>query len=89
MSNRVIAISVTLASGYAALSATALVADVEITSISTNADAYILGSDGTTHVIWKAGQTHTFVGVDLASIQMKGTAGNVVTIIGNQSLHNK
>lgn len=84
VANRIIAISVTLTTGYVPVSDSNLPADVDVFSLSANADAYVLGSDGSTDVILKPGQTRTFKNIDLNKLQVKGTAGNVLTVFGNQ-----
>ena len=57
-------------------------ATVEISAPPTNAGVvYFRGSDGS-DVPWIPGEYHEFKRVNLAEIFMKGTPGDVVTIVG-------
>ena len=58
------------------------VASVEISTPPTNVDVvYFLGDDGS-DVPWLPGEFHVFERVNLAEIKVKGTAGDIVTVIG-------
>ena len=59
-----------------------LVGSVTISCPPTNAgDVIFLGDDGS-EVTWLPGEWHRFRSIDLASVQVKGTTGDRVTIVG-------
>jgi len=67
---------------YAALTSESLVCSVTISCLPTNAAVvYFRGDDGE-DVQWLPGQWIDFRSVNLANIYIKGTAGDVVTVIG-------
>jgi len=67
---------------YAPLAAERTVVTVTISCPPANAAAvYFKGDDGS-DVPWIAGEWHTLVGVNLADIQVKGTVGDTVTLVG-------
>lgn len=74
----------TATTSYVALSTTTLVAGrVVITALSTNTGIiYLQGTDGN-HVPVNPGDWYEFVGINLAAVSIKGTAGDKVTVIGN------
>jgi hypothetical protein len=54
----------------------------DISTLPTNTGTvYFLGDDGS-DVPWVPGEYHSFAEVNLEEFQIKGTAGNVVTVIG-------
>lgn len=72
-----------LGASYVPLSSVPLISDFVITALDTNVAAvYFAGDDGT-DVKVAVNNWFEFRGVDLASLRMKGTAGDKVTIIGN------
>lgn len=80
--NRVMMRSVTVGTAYGPLVAQRLIGSVTIRARATNtADVFFLGDDGS-DVPWAPGTAHEFQSVDLGQIQVKGTAGDVVTIVG-------
>jgi len=80
--NNVIQRKVVVDAAYQPLASAVLVASVTVSTLPTNAGTvYFKGDDGS-DVPWVPGTWHTFRRVDLAQIQVKGTAGDVVTIIG-------
>ena len=76
-----IARQIVLTSEYQAASDSSEVASVRVTNegASTN---YMLGDDGETDIPLKAGGQFDFHGVDLSTLQFKGTAEQIITIIG-------
>jgi len=80
--NNVVMRKIVLTSNYQALSAVSLVASVSISTPPTNAAvAYFKGDDGS-DVPWQPAEWHEFRSVDLAAIQVKGTPGDIVTLVG-------
>jgi len=67
---------------YQPLVADFLVATVTISCPPTNAAAVQFKGDDGSDVPWLAGEWHTLHRVDLAEIQIKGTVGDVVSIVG-------
>ena len=67
---------------YQPLVADSLVATVTISCPPTNAAAVQFKGDDGSDVPWLAGEWHTLHRVDLAEIQIKGTVGDVVSIVG-------
>jgi hypothetical protein len=60
----------------------AIVGTFEISTVPTNSGVvYFLGDNGT-DVPWVAGEYHTFKQISLGKLQVKGIAGDVVTVIG-------
>ena len=73
---------ITVGSGYQPLATVRTVASGTISCPPTNSGTvYFRGDDGT-DVPWTQGEWHEFVAVNLADIQVKGTPGDVVTVIG-------
>jgi hypothetical protein len=80
--NNLIARKMILTSSYQPLSAGRLVATVTLTAHPDNTgSAYLLGDTGDS-VPLSPGEWHTFKSVNLAAIQVKGTANDVMTMIG-------
>ena len=75
--------SITVTASYAPLSATNEVyASIDVSCPPGNAgDVYFLGDDGE-DVPWIPGEWHTLHHTDLATLQIKGTAGDLVTVVG-------
>lgn len=71
-------------STLAPLAAERLVGAVTITAAPTNLGPVFFRADapGAADVPWVAGEWHTFVGVDLARMQVRGTPGDYVTVVG-------
>jgi hypothetical protein len=67
---------------YTALSATKLIATVTISSPPGNAGIVYFKGDNGLDVPWVPGEWHEFKSVDLNAIQIKGNAGDFVTVIG-------
>jgi len=80
--NNTIMRKITVTSSYQPLSPGRLVGSVTISTPPGNGgNVTFLGDDGS-DVPWVPGEWHAFRSVDLAAIQVKGTAGDVVTIVG-------
>ena len=80
--NNIIMRKIVLTDTYQQLSSVPLVASVCISCLPGNAGiAYFKGDDGS-DVPWQSGEWHKFVRVDLAGIQAKGTAGDILTVVG-------
>ena len=67
---------------YQPLVTDSLVATVTISCPPGNAAAVQFKGDDGSDVPWLAGEWHELRSVDLAEIQIKGTPGDVVTIVG-------
>ena len=80
--NNTIMRSVTVGSEYAPLVTGRLVGSVTISCPPTNAGVvYFLADDGS-DVPWRPGEWHEFRGIDLSAVKVKGTPGDVVTVVG-------
>ena len=67
---------------YTPLVSERTVLTVTISAPPTNsANVFFKGDDGS-DVMWLAGEYHAFCSINLAELQVKGTPGDVVTIIG-------
>lgn len=80
--NNVIARKIDLTAGYQSLSQVQLIATITLSSPPTNTETVYLKGDLGDDIPLVPGEWHIFHSVDLAKIEVKGTAGNVVTIIG-------
>jgi len=80
--NNVVMRKVTVGAAYAPLSTTALVASVTISCPPANAGNVVFKGDDGSDVPWVPGEWHDFRGVNLAEIEVKGTPGDAVTIVG-------
>ena len=80
--NNVIMRKIGVTAGYQPLSERRMVASATLSCPPTNnGPVYFRGDDGS-DVPWMAGEWHDFWNVDLGGIVVKGTPGDVVTIIG-------
>ena len=80
--NNVIMFSVVLSAEYRPLAERPLVATVDVSAPPGNTGpVFFLGLEGA-EVRWVAGEWHSLVRVDLSTIRVKGTPGDVVTVIG-------
>ena len=67
---------------YTPLASERIVLTVTISAPPTNAaNVFFKGDDGS-DVPWVAGEYHSFSSINLAELQVKGTPGDVITIIG-------
>ena len=67
---------------YQPLAANKTVVSVTISAPPTNSDNVLFKGDDGTEVDWIPSEWHTFKSVNLAEIEIKGTPGDVVTIVG-------
>lgn len=80
--NNIIMRKITVTAVYQALSNKSLVGSVTISTLPGNAaNVYFKGDDGS-DVPWIPGEWHDLTRVDLSTIQVKGTPGDVVTVVG-------
>jgi len=80
--NNIVMRKIVATAAYQPLVAQSLVATVEISALPSNtAPVFFRGDDGS-DVPWVAGEYHTLKSIDLAGIQIKGTPGDAITIIG-------
>jgi len=67
---------------FAPLAGERTVASVTISCSPGNAGDVLFRGDTGQEVPWVPGEWHTFYAIDLAAVEIKGTAGDVVTVIG-------
>ena len=80
--NNVVMFRVVLSGEYRPLTEHSLVATVDVSVPPSNVGpALFLGADGQ-EVSWIAGEWHSLVRVDLSEIRVKGTPGDIVTVVG-------
>ncbi len=80
--NNVILRKIVVTGSYQPLVNSSLVGSVCISCPPNNSvSVYFLGDDGS-DVPWIPGEWHEFKHIDLASIQIKGNAGDVVSVVG-------
>jgi hypothetical protein len=80
--NNVIMRKIVLTAEYQALAAKRVVGSFVISAPPSNAgDAVFLGDEGDA-VPWLPGEWHQFSRVNLAEVKVKGTPGDVVTVVG-------
>ena len=80
--NNIIMRKIDVTEDYTPLAAEKTVCTVTISAPPTNsANVFFKGDDGS-DVPWISGEWHTLKSVDLADIQVKGTVGDVLTIVG-------
>lgn len=80
--NNVVMRKVTVTAGYQALVATKLVASVTVSCPPTNVGVVNFLADDGTDVPWRPGEWHDLQHVDISQIRVKGTNGDLVTIVG-------
>lgn len=80
--NNIVMRKVALTASYQRLVAEPLVATVEISTPPSNSDPVIFQGDDGSEVPWLPGEFHSFVRINLADVKLKGTPGDVVTIVG-------
>ena len=80
--NNVVMRKIVVTGDYQPLASAKLVASVSISTPPTNTGTvYFKGDDGS-DVPWVPGEWHEFRSIDLSAVQVKGTAGDVVTVAG-------
>ena len=82
MANNVILRKIDLTEQWQKLSTVPLVGSVTISTAPANAAAVLMRSSEGIEVPWVAGEWHEFKRIDLSQIEVKGTAGDVVTVVG-------
>lgn len=82
MPNNVLMRKVVVTGAYQPLASETTVVTVTVSALPSNSGTvYFKGDDGS-DVPWIPGEWHELRGVDLAQIQIKGTPGDVVTVVG-------
>jgi hypothetical protein len=72
-----------LTAAYTPITATTTLFKGTLTAPDNNAaTAYLLSSDGHTDIPIPAGKFHEYSAVDLATIRVKGTPGDTLTLVG-------
>jgi len=77
--------TITVTTSWQALSATSLVlSECEISCAIDNSADVLFRTTGETsvEVPWEPSEFHRFTGIDLATIEVKGTAADIVTVVG-------
>jgi len=82
MPNNVLMRKVVVTASYQPLASETTVVTVTVSTLPSNTGTvYFKGNDGS-DVPWIPGEWHELRSVDLAQIQIKGTPGDVVTVVG-------
>ncbi len=82
MPNNVLMRKVVVTDTYQPLVGTPTVVTATISTLPSNAGSVDFKGDDGSDVPWIPGEWHELRRVDLAEIQIKGTPGDVVTIVG-------
>jgi len=80
--NNVIMRKLVLTADYQPLSAEHFVGSVVISVPPSNEDAVTFRGDLGADVPWVPGEWHEFYSVDLNEVMVKGTPGDIVTVVG-------
>ena len=80
--NNVVMRKITVTGDYQPLVSASLVASVTISTPPTNVGNVLFKGDDGSDVPWVPGEWHEFRSIELASIQVKGTPGDLVTVVG-------
>ena len=80
--NNIIMRKITVSENYTPLAVEKTVVTVTISAVPTNVGNVLFKGDDGSDVPWSPGEWHTLRSVNLADIQIKGTAGDLVTIVG-------
>ncbi|HDH03715.1 MAG TPA: hypothetical protein ENH15_05670 [Actinobacteria bacterium] len=80
--NNVIMRKLVLTANYQSLAAEKVVGSFVISVPPSNADDAVFLGDAGDDVPWVPGEWHGFNRVNLAEIQVKGTPGDIVTVVG-------
>jgi len=80
--NNIVMRKITVTSEYQPLVSTGLVASVTISTPPSNAGNVLFKGDDGSDVPWIPGQWHEFKSIDLSAVEVKGTPGDVVTVVG-------
>jgi len=73
---------ITVTGEYQPLASASLVASVTISTPPTNGANVLFKGDDGSDVPWVPGEWHALQSIDLAGIEVKGTPGDVVTVVG-------
>ncbi len=80
--NNLIARKITVTDEFQALASEKTIATVTVSVLPNNSGEVLLLGDTADEVPLQPGEWHTLQSVNLADIQIKGTSGDVITIIG-------
>lgn len=80
--NNVIMRKIAVTPVYTPLVVSKLIGSVTISTPPTNSGQVQFRGDDGLDVPWVPGEWHEFVAVNLADIKVKGTPGDVVTVVG-------
>ena len=80
--NNVLMRKITIPADYQPLAPERTVVTVTISCPPGNSANVLFKGDDGSDVPWLPGEWHTLVGVNLADIQVKGTVGDTVTLVG-------
>jgi hypothetical protein len=80
--NNIVMRKVTVTASYQPLASGSLVASVSISTPPTNAGNVLFKGDDGADVPWVPGEWHEFRSIDLSAVLVKGTVGDVVTVVG-------
>lgn len=80
--NNVVMRKIDVTAGYQPLVSGELIASVTISCPPSNAGNVLFKCPDGSDVPWEPGEWHDFRSVNLAEIEIKGTVGDAVTIVG-------
>ena len=80
--NNIVMRKIVVTAAYQPLVAQSLIATVEISALPSNAGPVFFRGDDGSDVPWIAGEYHTLKNVDLSTIQIKGSPGDGISLIG-------
>lgn len=80
--NNIIMRKITVTGTYQPLVASKLIGSVCISCAPGNQGAVNFRGDDVSDVPWQPSEWHDFHNIDLAQIMVKGTAGDIVTVVG-------
>ena len=81
--NNVVLRTIPLTVDFQALSSQAVeIASVDVTAPPANQHTVIFAGDDGSEVAWIPGEYHTFLRVNLGAIRVRGTPGDVLTLVG-------
>ena len=80
--NNIFMRKIEVSENYTPLASEKIVLTVTISAPPTNAGNVLFKADDDSDVPWVPGEWHQFSSINLAELQVKGTPGDVITIIG-------
>lgn len=80
--NNIIMRKIVVTAEYQPLAAKQLVGSMTISTPPGNAADVVFKGDDGSDVPWPPGCWHDFRSIDLSAVQVKGTPGDVVTVVG-------